>query len=917
MILALVDLVSTDRDKVYRTQYYPFIQALARRAGEATWLCVGLDGEAQAARDNPFLFDPPAGEMDRLCRRIEELAPTHVVLNERLADGAWARLRQAAGDAEVARYPFPLERWFGEQPETGPDDTLRPELLDIAPAHDRELLNDLAQKHQPYTWLMLGPICLYRRPLQRNPDYAGVDLSACASDDACSFCVPPRDERVPADVVAAAMRQLLAAEATTPPGVRGRQYVVNGAALWFKLEAFLEALLAEDLPPSGFYFHCRADELVRAAPALERRLAELEVKGHSINVFSMGVENFSAAENQRFNKGLDAAALRRAAELMWAWERRYPRTFSFAAHGGFSFILYTPWTTTDDLRDNIRALRALRPLGHDPRFALRTRAQLIRGRAITALAERDGLTADAMEDHAFDSGCITDHDQQEIPWRFAAPAAALLYRLSRRLAGDPEVPSDDPQLAALDRWQRDLPAHRQDVLDLLELAADHLDAHPEVATFEALLEGLDRQIRRAPGAAAPLSVDLGEKGIQLCVQGACDLGCLFCNLSKDPPEVDEQEHLEQLSAEIARLGDEGIRRASWGIHHREPTAFAHLPRLLRLARERGITENYIITNAVRTADRRYLQQLRDAGATALVVTLVEYDEASADLLCRGSGVSRARRQTFEHCRELGLTVRPVLLLMRANYRRVGQMMDLYGDLLGSYTLQLVQPSMKERTLWFLPTITGVMEAVAEAARERPSVEMTFVDVPRCVRPEEQLPNLSYRDESCSVFPEPCAGCPERDRCCGFGEEYLELYGHGEARGGEPRHDPMEIDELAQLCEPFTHRPESDDSQGEPVGQRLLALVRRSLLEQELPAGLTVSAVELAHNHRVSITFTYRGQRTRIFVAWRNRAPASMMSAGPLALMHPRDEPLNTAARVKAARYVLRRLARGLGPEQGK
>ena len=910
MVLALVDLVSTDRDKVYRTQYFPIIQALARRDGaKASWFCVGMDGEAQAARDNPFVFDPADEDMDRLCRRLEELAPTHVLLNERLASGAWRRLRGAVGDAEVARYPFPLERWFGQQPETGPDETLHPELLDISPAHDRELLNRLAQEHTPYTWLMLGPICLYRRPLSRNPDYAGIDLSGCASDDACSFCVPPRDERVPGDVVAAAMRQLLAAEATTPPEVRGRQYVVNGAALWFKLEAFLDALLAEDLPASGFYFHCRADELVRAAPALEARLAALEVAGHSINVFSMGVENFSEAENRRFNKGLHTADLRRAAELMWAWERRYPQTFSFSAHGGFSFILYTPWTTTDDLRENIHALRTLRPLGHDPRFALRTRAQLIRGRAITALAERDDLTAEAMEDHAFDSGCITDHDQQEIPWRFAAPAVALLYRLSRRLAGDPEVPADDAQLAALSRWQRDLPAHCQDVLDLLQLAADHLDAHPEVTTVEALLDGLGEAIARAPGAAAPLWVDLGEKGIQLCVQGACDLGCLFCNLSKDPPAVDEQEHLEQLSAAIEGLGARGVRRASWGIHHREPTAFEHLPRLLSQAREQGITDNLVITNAMRTADGDYVRRLQEAGATGLVVTLVEYDDVSADQLCQGSGVVPARRQTFEHCRDLGLSVRPVLLLMRANYQRVGQMLDLYGDLLEAPTLQLVQPSMKERTPWFLPPVSGVVQAVAQAARARPSVSMTLVDIPRCVRPDDNPPNLAYRDEGCGVFPGPCAGCDERADCCGFGAEYLELYGPGEARGGEVQQDPMALDELVQLCEPFTHRPESDDSQGEPVGQRLLARVRKSLLGEALPAGLTISAVELAHNHRVSVNLTYRGQRARIFVAWRNRAPASMMAAGPLALMHPRDEPLDTAAKVKAARYVLRRLAR--------
>ena len=699
---------------------------------------------------------------------------------------------------------------------------------------------------------------------------------------------------------------------------RSREYVVNGAALWPRLDRFLDALLAETLPASAFHFHCRADELVRAAPVLERRLADLEVAGHSLNIFSMGVENFSPAENRRFNKGLHTADVRRAAELMWAWERRYPATFSFSAHGGFSFILFTPWTTPEDLRENIRGLRALRPMGHDPRFALRTRVQLIAGRAITALAVHDGLVADAMEDaHGFDSGCITDWDERELAWRFAEPELSLLYRFCRRLAADPAVPGQDADLVAVRRWLREVPHHRQDVLDLLELATDLVQEAASggaaVDSVTGLLEAMSRSIDQAPGAAAPLSVDLGPKGVQLCVQGACDLACLFCNLRGDTPDVDDDEHFEALKAEIDRLASQGIRAASWGIHHREPTAFARLPELLRHARQQGIARNMIITNAKRTADRGYLEQLEDAGASALVVTLSEYDDESADLLCQGSGVAEARQKTFEHCRDLGLSVHPVLLLMRANYRRVGDMLDLYGDLLEAPTLQLVQPTMEERAAWFLPPLSGVLEQVAEAARQRPSLTMTLVDIPRCVRRrhgDESLPNLLYREESCHLFPAACAGCAERRGCCGFTREYLQIYGEHELSQEQARHDPISLEELSRLCAPYLDgKDSSDGGGGAPEGQRLLEQVSNSLLRQQLPRGLTVTSVELAHNHRVAITLRYRGQRARIFVAWRNKVQGSMMAAGPLALMHPRDEPLDTEAKLKAARYVLRRLAR--------
>ena len=917
-VFALVDLVSTDRNKVYRTQFFPHVQALALRCGHVVrWLCVGVNGEAQAARKNPFLFHLPPNDRQLLCQRLRALKPTHVLLNERLEPDTWRALKEAVGGAEVVRYPAPLERWFGNQPETEPDERLRAERLQVSPAHHRELLNELARQIRPHVWLMLGPLCLYRRPLARNPAFAGVDLRNSPCADACSFCVPPRDVDVPRDVVGSAIKQILAAEATTPEQCRSREYVVNGAALWPRLDRFVDALLAEQLPPSAFFFHCRADELVRAAPALEPRLADLEVKGHSLNVFSMGVENFSEAENLRFNKNLEAADVRRAAELMWAWEQRYPDTFSFSAHGGFSFILFTPWTTTADLRENIRGLRMLRPMGHDPRFALRTRMQLIAGRAITALAQKDGVVADVMEDHFFDSGCITDWNEQELAWRFVDPSVALLYRFSRRLAGDPAVPGDDPELAAVRRWlQREVPAHRQDALDLLELAVDLVEGLEQdilgAESMQGLLDRLLDAIASAPDGAAPLSVDLGPKGIQLCVQGPCDLGCLFCNLRKDLPEgLDEDIHYKALVQEIDRLGARGIRAASWGIHHREPTAFERLPELLRHARQQGIDSNVIITNAVRTADRDYTKSLKEAGASALVVTLVEYDAESADLLCQGTGVADARRQTFEHCRDLDLRVHPVMLLMRANYQRVGQMLDLYGDLLDTPTLQLVQPTMEERAGWFLPPLSGVVQAVVEAARQHPRLTLTLVDIPCCLRRRygQELANLIYREESCGVFPDACAGCADRASCCGFRAEYLEIYGEDELQAEEALHAPIPIDELVRLCDPYTRRRKNDDSTPSPVGQRLLEQVTQSLLHQQLPRGLAVSKVELAHNHRVAITVRYRGQRTRFFVAWRNKAEGMMMAAGPLALMHPKDEPLDTEAKVKAARYVLRRLAR--------
>jgi len=981
-VLALIDFVGTDRTKVFRTHHFPFVQALAQRCGWQThWLSVGVDSEVQARQENPLIFDLPPEDRLLLLNWLRQVRPTHVLLNERLQQDLWLALRGAVKDADLRKVPGLVEDWFEETPglntkgsagnkfveprssrrhagkaqggriPVGMQPTsnaasadgsatecrsyfppsakgmgLHLEHLDLVPNYHRELLNPLAGQIQPFTWILLGPLCLYRRPLRRNPLFAGVDLSRCNNPDACSFCEPPRQERIPADVVGAAMRQILAAESTTPLRCRSRQYVINGAALWPKLGPFLDQVLAQLLPPSAFFIHCRADEILRGASQIETRLSGLEAAGHSLNVFNIGVENFSPTENLRFNKGLSNDDVFSAARLMSGWERRNPRAFFFTRHGGFSFILYTPWTTLEDLEQNIHGLRKLRPLCHGVSFALKTRLQLLPGRAITALAKEDGLLAQTFDDHLFDSGCITDWDINEHPWTFEDQRVALLYRFSRRLVGDDAIPADDPDLITIRRWRREqLPAGRRDLLVIFAKAVETVKSRPETIPLDTLLRDVARSLSYPPGAGAPLSVDLGAKGIQLCVKGPCDLACVFCNLFHEVPQVDEEAHFTDLKEEIGRLAAQGICSASWGMFHHEPTQFSRLPALLRHARSQGITSNLLITNGIRTRDPAYLGQLREAGVDAISLTLVEYDEASADEICQGRGVVAARQQTLDNCRSLGIKIHPVILLMRANYQRVFEMLNLYSEAIHLPTLQLIQPTMEDRVAWFLPPLSGVLEAVMDAARRMPSQTLTLHDIPRCIQERQGPPpsNLLLMSTFHGVFAEACGGCPWRAHCCGFQRQYLEIYGGGEAFNGEVLHNPLSLTELDQLKTQYIKNrrsaEDSSDDQGDTgelchsaPSHRLLAIITRLLRPGAPPRSNlhpVVTDVRLAHHERAAVTLQHGGAHFRILVAWKEAVGGAFMIAGPFALMHPRGEPFDRLSKLQAVKLLARLLER--------
>lgn len=928
-LLLLIDMVSTDRTRVYRTQYFPLVQALARQRGfEVHWLCVRVEAgghEQRSGTANPFVFDLPDDDRQLLMERVRQLQPSHLLLNERLAPELWSELRQAAAGAQARRLSPPVEDWLWSPQWLGPARGQR-RLVDLftgagqlTPDYHRQPLNHLARQIRSFTWLSVGPLCLFRSPLACNPAYAGVDLSACTSTRGCSFCTPSQGRRPGLqDVVAQALLQLQAAEDSTPEWCRWREYVISGAPLWARLDVFLDALLQRQLEPASLYFHCRADELLAMAPRIEARLPALAGAGHSLHVFSMGVENFSEAENQRFNKGLEARQVLAAARLMNDWERRFPETFCFSRHGGFSFILYTPWTTLADLRQNIRGLRQLRPLCQGVEFALRTRLQLLPGRAITELARDQGLLAEGMDDeHAVDSGCITDWDIQELPWRFAHQRTALLFRFSRRLVQDPAIPADEPQSQALRRWLEQHAPDRPDLLELFSRAEELVRRAPQLPTMEDLQEQLATSLANHR-ARAPLSLDLQDKGVQLCVRGPCDLACLFCNLRGDRPRLDSEQHFAELCEEIDWLARVGLRSASWGVYHHEPTTYERLPQLLQHATDRGIQQNRLITNGVRTADRDYLRQLKQAGLSSLSVTLVEFDEASADALCQGQGVLAARLQTFANCRELGLQLQPVVLLMRANYQRAEQILQLYGEYLDAPLLQLIQPTMEQRVSWFLPPLSGVLEVVCEAARARPQKPLTLLEIPRCVRLHQQIPaNLRFRGSSQGVHFAACEGCPWRDDCGGFPEPYLQLYGDGEA-AGELLHRPLSVDQLARRCQRHlaaaartVQAPERPARPGERSSRRLLALVSRRLLQRppEQLGGLRVEQVELSHHQRVVVTLSHGGARFSLLVAWSQKADKALIRAGPLALMVPTGEPLDTL-RLLATRQVARALLQG-------
>ncbi len=514
--LLLVECVPADPWSHYRAVHYPFVRALARRHGfPVQWLAVASHVAGDPAER--FFFSPADAQRHRIFEAIRAHAATHVVFDESLAPGfagqlgaAFPSLRvSSVGDMPGASLPVQehaddaLEAIglpVAERPASAP--TVR--LLDaVVPDYARVVEPGLNPEAALPIQVLCGGDCAYRRPVRANPTYKDVDLSSAGFDRGCTFCpsgaahtprwsyaTPPLDlafRQIEAALDACESDSDLA-ELCSSPDDRRPHFMMRGPSIVQRLDNFLDRLLAEERAPGVFLLSCRTDELLGRAAVIERWLPALEAAGHALGMWVIGVENFSAAENARFNKNISADQVVRAHDLMQCWEHDYPTAFSFRKWGGFAVILFTPWTTPEDLVENARFMR--RVDSADGRsYALRSRLQLRPGAPITLLAVHDGLVVETSDEPPWDSGCLTSWQEREVPWRFRNPRAAWSYRIASRL-----VPTDELSGEPLyERVQRCVEPSYQAGIDAFRLFEGLVDVvrRPDIPLAEdAILDAL-------------------------------------------------------------------------------------------------------------------------------------------------------------------------------------------------------------------------------------------------------------------------------------------------------------------------------------------------------------------------------------------------------------------------------------------
>jgi hypothetical protein len=309
-------------------------------------------------------------------------APEHTLVRK---DGAWVPI----GGPTLAR---PRARRFAPN--------LRPVVVDPAMFTSSR------------TFSVEGNVgCPYQADARDNPLYAGTVIPR-RFGKGCAFCTSGNAYQAgpPAETAAAVLEQIRYVRAHAPELTR---LVLKDQNPLAYLTEVVRTLADEGLGPFTLMLETRADWLTRNARRFDDALGAARAGGIRISPFLVGIESFSQAELDRYNKGTTAEANVEFIERLWSWRERYGETLDLES-ASFGFVLFSPWTTLDDLEQNLRAIRKTR-FDELRGKVLLSRARLYPDTALYYLAARDGLLTGSYregEDSSRRYGYYPAH-----PWR--------------------------------------------------------------------------------------------------------------------------------------------------------------------------------------------------------------------------------------------------------------------------------------------------------------------------------------------------------------------------------------------------------------------------------------------------------------------------------------------------------------------
>lgn len=436
--------------------------------------------------------------------------------------------------------------------------------------------------------------CAYRNTPNRTGIFDGVSLPRDISTAGCTFCdAAPYERMTEAEAIDLIVKQV---EAVLRDRPEVREIALKDDYAVRFLGSLGDALSAFDLGDREILLSARADYLLEFREQIEEALSGRFPT--PLGFYLLGFENFSQPELDRFNKGIGTAQIERVLVLMREWTERFPGRFRLSPTGGF--ILFTPWTTLEDLRANANVIRQHGFERYRGR-ALLSQLRLYPNLPLYWLAKHDGLLASDF-DHPEMSDARRRGYEADVAWRFRDERVASVHKA---------------------------------LLDAASLSDAELFQRFEDALDDAA--GIARGKKHRPLRMVRAPRDVPRKAAlsrQVSLNRSCNQTCSFCTY-RGKETQDPRARAAQAIAAVREAAQQGVTRLI--VTGGEPLLEWYLPDLVRLARSLGIEEVILETNAIQLEDHGGARALFEAGVTRARVALNAFDPAISDAITQDIG----------------------------------------------------------------------------------------------------------------------------------------------------------------------------------------------------------------------------------------------------------------------------------------
>lgn len=275
----------------------------------------------------------------------------------------------------------------------------------------------------------------------------------------------------------------------------------------------------------------------------------------------------------------------------------------------------------------------------------------------------------------------------------------------------------------------------------------------------------------------------------------CNQICTFCWVEKNAENPPHEEIVES----IRRVAALNVPRLSFS--GGEPTINPRLPEYIRLARELGIRETVVHTNAVRAANADYAAELRAAGLDIAFVTLLAHTAELSDSITRTEGTFRRTVRGGQNLVLTGVHTMLHFVILNENYGILPDFIRFVSDTFRDdargcvpVTFSYVAPPVEEIMLrGHVPRFTEAAPFLRRALALCDELGVPFGSneglkgMPPCVLEGDRryfraLPPLYRRDTGGEFVKKPeCAQCVFDNRCYGVRRFYARRHGLDEIR----------------------------------------------------------------------------------------------------------------------------------------